>query len=170
MTENPIKVLMVEDNAIHQQLIQHLMKNSRLNAHFVIAESLKEGLSRIVKENFDVVLLDLVLPDSNGITTLEKFRSAEPNLPVIILTGLDDISLAAATVELGAQDYIVKTNANTTLLSRSIHYAIERTRARSGEWDSGMFQLAQQQFLKQLRLWGLMITLENDYFFLKKPT
>ncbi len=168
MTENPIKVLMVEDNAIHQQLIQHLMKNSRLNAHFVIAESLKEGLSRIVKENFDVVLLDLVLPDSNGITTLEKFRSAEPNLPVIILTGLDDISLAAATVELGAQDYIVKTNANTTLLSRSIHYAIERTRARSGEWDSGMFQLAQQQFLKTAQIMGLDDNIRERLLFPQK--
>ena len=159
---------MVEDNAIHQQLIQHLMKNSRLNAHFVIAESLKEGLSRIVKENFDVVLLDLVLPDSNGITTLEKFRSAEPNLPVIILTGLDDISLAAATVELGAQDYIVKTNANTTLLSRSIHYAIERTRARSGEWDSGMFQLAQQQFLKTAQIMGLDDNIRERLLFPQK--
>tara|TARA_B100000029_G_scaffold516037_2_gene626314 strand:- start:46262 stop:47908 length:1647 start_codon:yes stop_codon:yes gene_type:complete len=168
MTENPIKVLMVEDNAIHQQLIQHLMKNSRLNAHFVIAESLKEGLSRIVQENFDVVLLDLVLPDSNGITTLGKFRSAEPNLPVIILTGLDDISLAAATVELGAQDYIVKTNANTTLLSRSIHYAIERTRARSGEWDSGMFQLAQQQFLKTAQIMGLDDNIRERLLFPQK--
>lgn len=159
---------MVEDNAIHQQLIQHLMKNSRLNAHFVIAESLKEGLSRIVQENFDVVLLDLVLPDSNGITTLGKFRSAEPNLPVIILTGLDDISLAAATVELGAQDYIVKTNANTTLLSRSIHYAIERTRARSGEWDSGMFQLAQQQFLKTAQIMGLDDNIRERLLFPQK--
>ena len=155
MAENTVEVLMIEDNPVHVQLIRHFMDSSRLKTRLHVAGTLLEGLDLIGKETFDVVLLDLVLPDSADLDTLHSVRSAEPDLPVIILTGLDDVSLAATAVESGAQDYIVKTQANTTMLSRSIHYAIERVRARMGEWDSAMFKLAQQQFLKAAQIMGL---------------
>ena len=155
MAENTIEVLMIEDNPVHVQLIRHFMDSSRLKTRLHVAGTLREGLDLLGKETFDVVLLDLVLPDSADLDTLHSVRSAEPDLPVIILTGLDDVSLAATAVESGAQDYIVKTQANTTMLSRSIHYAIERVRARMGEWDSAMFKLAQQQFLKAAQIMGL---------------
>ena len=155
MAENTLEVLMIEDNPVHVQLIRHFMDSSRLKTRLHVAGTLREGLDLLGKETFDVVLLDLVLPDSADLDTLHSVRSAEPDLPVIILTGLDDVSLAATAVESGAQDYIVKTQANTTMLSRSIHYAIERVRARMGEWDSAMFKLAQQQFLKAAQIMGL---------------
>ena len=155
MAENTVEVLMIEDNPVHVQLIRHFMDSSRLKTRLHVAGTLREGLDLLGKETFDVVLLDLVLPDSADLDTLHSVRSAEPDLPVIILTGLDDVSLAATAVESGAQDYIVKTQANTTMLSRSIHYAIERVRARMGEWDSAMFKLAQQQFLKAAQIMGL---------------
>ena len=155
MAENTVEVLMIEDNPVHVQLIRHFMDSSRLKTRLHVAGTLREGLDLIGKASFDVVLLDLVLPDSSDLDTLHGVRAAAPDLPVIILTGLDDVSLAATAVESGAQDYIVKTQANTTMLSRSIHYAIERVRARMGEWDSTMFKLAQQQFLKAAQIMGL---------------
>ncbi len=155
MAVNNIEVLMIEDNPVHVQLIRHYMDSSRLKTRLHVAGTLREGLDLIGEATFDVVLLDLVLPDSADLDTLNSVRAAAPDLPVIILTGLDDVSLAATAVESGAQDYIVKTQANTTLLSRSIHYAIERVRARRGEWDSAMFKLAQQQFLKAAQIMGL---------------
>lgn len=155
MSEHTVDVLMIEDNPVHVQLIRHYMESSRLATRLHVAGTLREGLDLIGEASFDVVLLDLVLPDSADLDTLHSVRAAAPDLPVIILTGLDDVSLAATAVESGAQDYIVKTQANTTLLSRSIHYAIERVRARSGEWDSAMFKLAQQQFLKAAQIMGL---------------
>ena len=96
------------------------------------ADSLKEGLRLADEQSFDAVLLDLGLPDSQGLQTFMKFSSQEPSLPVIILSGLDDESIAARAVQLGAQDYLVKGNyltqgdAGSKLLVRSIHYAIER--------------------------------------------
>ncbi len=155
MPDNAVEVLMIEDNPVHVQLIRHYMDSSRLKTRLHVAGTLREGLALIEQAPFDVVLLDLVLPDSADLDTLRSVRAAVPDMPVIILTGLDDVSLAAAAVESGAQDYIVKTQANATLLSRSIHYAIERVRARSGEWDSAMFKLAQQQFLKAAQIMGL---------------
>ncbi len=155
MRESTVEVLMIEDNPVHVQAIRHFMDSSRLKTRLHEAGTLREGLDMIARGTFDVVLLDLVLPDSADLDTLHSVRAAVPDMPVIILTGLDDVSLAATAVEAGAQDYIVKTQANSTLLSRSIHYAIERVRARSGEWDSAMFKLAQQQFLKAAQIMGL---------------
>ena len=146
MPENPVEILMIEDNPVHVKQMRGLMEASRLQSRLRVAGTLREGLALIEKETFDVVLLDLVLPDSADFDTLHSVRTVAPEMPVIILTGQNDESLAAAAVEAGAQDYIVKTHVNSTLLSRSIHYAIERVRARSGEWDSPMFKLAQQQF------------------------
>jgi glutamate dehydrogenase (NAD(P)+) len=99
-----------------------------------------------------VVLLDLVLPDARELDTFARCRAAVPSLPVVILTGLSDLSLAAKAVELGAQDYLIKDRISAAVLSRSIRYAIERLRARSGEWESPMFRMAQQQFLKAAQL------------------
>ena len=155
MPENTVEVLMIEDNPVHVQLIRHFMDSSRLKTRLHVAGTLREGLDLIEQESFDVALLDLVLPDSADLDTLHSVRGAAPDMPVVILTGLDDVSLAGTAVEAGAQDYIVKTQANATLLSRSIHFAIERMRARNGEWDSAMFKLAQQQFLKAAHIMGL---------------
>ena len=95
-----------------------------------------------------MVVLDLVLPDSQELETFIRVRAAVPEIPVIILSGLDDMGLATRAVEAGAQDYLVKTQISSSSLVRSIHHAIELCRARREEWNSPMFRLAQQQFLK----------------------
>jgi len=168
MPENPVEILMIEDNPVHVKQMRGLMEASRLQSRLRVAGTLREGLALIEKETFDVVLLDLVLPDSADFDTLHSVRTVAPEMPVIILTGQNDESLAAAAVEAGAQDYIVKTHVNSTLLSRSIHYAIERVRARSGEWDSPMFKLAQQQFLKTAQIMGLDDNIRERLLFPQK--
>ena len=155
MPAHAITVLMIEDNPIHARLIQNLLDSSDLTYDLLTADSLAKGIERLDQGKIDVVLLDLVLPDSAEIATLESVRAAAPDLPIIVLTSLDDVSLAAKAVEAGAQDYLIKTDVNSMLLARSIHYAIERFRALSGEWDAPMFRLAQHQFLKAAQIMGL---------------
>jgi glutamate dehydrogenase (NAD(P)+) len=155
MPAHAITVLMIEDNPIHARLIQNLLDTSDLTYDLLTADSLAKGIERLDQGKIDVVLLDLVLPDSAEIATLESVRAAAPDIPIIVLTSLDDVSLAAKAVEAGAQDYLIKTDVNSMLLARSIHYAIERFRALSGEWDAPMFRLAQQQFLKAAQIMGL---------------
>ena len=87
---------------------------------------LKTGLEYLSKEKFDLVLLDLSLRDSSGLETLTKVRAQVPELPIIVLTGLDDERVAVKAVREGAQDYLIKREVTSSLLVRAIHYAIER--------------------------------------------
>jgi glutamate dehydrogenase (NAD(P)+) len=121
------------------------------------ADRLAAGLERLAAGGIDAVLLDLTLPDSEGMETFLRVRAQTQAaaIPVVILTGMDDVHLGAKAVEAGAQAYLVKGQSTGAALTRALHYAIERTWARTGEWDSPMFRLAQQQFLKAAQLMGL---------------
>ena len=156
MSDHHVSVLLIEDNPIHTRLLQNLLTGVE-NHHFELetAETLATGLEHLQKGQADVVVLDLVLPDSQELETFIRVRAATPELPIIILTGLDDMGLAARAVEAGAQDYLIKTQIDSTVLARSIHYAMELCRARREEWNSPMFRLAQQQFLKAAHIIGL---------------
>jgi glutamate dehydrogenase (NAD(P)+) len=155
-TDNAVKVLLVEDNPVHVRLIEHLLAESRAPAfELTVVGSLAEGERRLDGEPIDVVLLDLTLPDSEDLDTFVRLRAHAPGQPIVVVTSLDDVKLAAKAVEAGAQDYLVKTQLNRTALTRSIRYAIERTRLRDAEWDSPMFRLAHRQFLKAAQLMGL---------------
>lgn len=106
---------------------------------------LKQGAS-------DLVLLDLILPDSQELETLFRIRSVASDVPVVILTGIDHVKLAARAVEAGASDFLLKTRLNGVALDRAIRYTLARKRAHGGEWDSPMFRLAQQQFLQAAQI------------------
>ncbi len=161
-----ISVLLIEDNPIHARLIQNLLEESTASVFDLIsADRLSTGIERLDSGKIDVVLLDLVLPDSQEINTLEQVRAAAPEVPIVILTSLDDVTLAAKAVEEGAQDFLIKTETNSQTLTRSIHYAIERTRAQKGEWDATMFRLAQQQFLKAAQLMNLDVNVQERLLF-----
>jgi glutamate dehydrogenase (NAD(P)+) len=161
MPRNQINVLLIEDNPVQAKLISNLLAGSTSPVFDLqIAGQLGEGLERIDANGdgdgcVDIVLLDLVLPDSEDLDTFARVHARAPNLPVVILTSLDDVSTAARAVELGAQDYLLKAKMDQAGLRRSIRYAIERMRAGSSEFDSPMFRLAQQQFLKAAQLIGL---------------
>ena len=90
------------------------------------ADRIDEALKILKEEKFDVVLLDLNLPDSQGLDGIERITAQEPEVPVIILTGLDDETLGIQAVRKHAGDYLVKGQINSNILVRSIRYAIER--------------------------------------------
>ncbi|MCO4758930.1 MAG: response regulator [Oceanospirillaceae bacterium] len=156
MATSFIRSLLIEDNVVHARLILSLLEKAEAVSFDVVhVDTLAAGLARLERGDIDVVLLDLVLPDSQELDTFMRVRADVPDIPVVILTGLEDINLAGRAVEAGAQAYLVKGQINSAQLERSIRYAIERTRAQSGEWDSPMFRLAQQQFLKAAQLMNL---------------
>jgi signal transduction histidine kinase len=115
---------------IYSELLENMLVAFGINLQ--TATTLEEGLSLSAGFTFDAVLLDLGLPDSHGLETFTRFCKANPELPVVILSGLDDEALAAKAVQLGAQDYLVKGpylmrgEAGKGLLVRAIRYAIER--------------------------------------------
>ncbi len=151
-----IRVLMIEDNRVNAKLIQGQLRGiPEVNFEVEIAESLTKGLEQLQQGNFAAVILDLMLPDSEGLQTFLRVRDHVPEMPVVILSGTDDISLATKAVEEGAQSYLVKGHVNSQQLARSIRYALQRTEAEEAEWDSPMFHLAQQQFLKAAQFMGL---------------
>ena len=122
-----VRVLLIEDNPGDIRLIQELLKEVMDFNHEVVATSnLAEGLRLIEEEKFDVVLLDLTLPDSSGFETLFKTRETSKNIPIVVLTGLNDDQLARKAVQAGAQDYLVKGQIYSNPLVRSIYHAIDR--------------------------------------------
>lgn len=127
---NAVKVLLIEDNAADARLIREMFKDiSKPKYELIHVTSLQEGLKRLNEEEIDILLLDLSLPDSSGLKTFEKAHEYEPELPIVILSGLEDEEVAIRAVRQGAQDYFVKGDVNSRILSRAINYAIERKKA-----------------------------------------
>ncbi|MEG3858997.1 sensor histidine kinase [Microcoleus sp. herbarium12] len=123
-----IKILLVEDNPADADLLAELLEVSGgVQWELVSVEFLYEAIAQLSKQPFDVVLLDLSLPDSRGLETLTRLREVAPDTAMVVMTGLDDEAIALESVRLGAQDYIVKGQITTQLLVRTIRYAIERS-------------------------------------------
>jgi PAS domain S-box-containing protein len=129
-SEAQLTVLLVEDNAGDARLLIEYLSEAPGNP-FVLehVELLSDGLDRLQKGGIALVLLDLSLPDSFGLETFARTHAAAPELPIIVMSGRDDESLAIKTVHEGAQDYLVKGHVDSRLLVRSMRYAIERKRA-----------------------------------------
>jgi len=122
LTNTSLKLLMIEDNPRDARLI-HEMLSEADGAPFdsESVNGLSKGLERLATGYFDVLLLDLGLPDSQGLDTFNKLHAQSPQVPVVILTDLDDASLAYKAVRNGAQDYLVKSQMNSNLLIRSMY-------------------------------------------------
>ena len=124
------KVLLIEDNPIDRKLIQDFLKNDVLKRfHLTEVNKLESGLQLLSQENFDIILLDLYLPDAKNLEALDKILSYKDEIPIIILTGLSDEDLSVSAVRKGAQDYLIKGDFNRLLLIRTIMYSIERKEA-----------------------------------------
>ncbi|MFA7241374.1 MAG: EAL domain-containing protein [Sulfuricellaceae bacterium] len=129
MAEATINALLVEDNPGDARLIKEaLIEMGRPHLHLDWVERLDAAVARLLQQKFDVVLLDLSLPDSQGLHTVREIERAAPQTPVVVLTGLDDEAVALEAVRAGAQDYLVKSEIAGHLLARVIRYAIERNR------------------------------------------
>lgn len=125
-----MKSLLVEDNPADARLIREMLKESPAGTfEFHQVGRLQAALERLRGESFDVVLLDLGLPDSQGMGTLTLMEKASGGVPIVVLTGLDDERFALEVVRAGAQDYLVKGRFDSQLLVRTIRYAVERKRA-----------------------------------------
>ncbi len=125
-----MKVLLVEDNPGDVRLIQEMLKEvgtAQFKLGYVVR--LNEALQRLGEEAFDMVLLDLGLPDSQGLDTLIRVHAQVPDVPIVVLTALADGDLGVKAVQQGAQDYLVKGQVDSSLLVRTMRYAIERKRA-----------------------------------------
>jgi PAS domain S-box-containing protein len=128
MIHHPIKILLVEDHPGDVLLLQETLADPTLvKLEWVHIERIKTALDRLESEEFDVILLDLGLPDSNGLDTLLQLQAQVPLTPIVVLTGMTDENLALQAMQAGAQDYLVKgQGSGSDLLLRSIRYASER--------------------------------------------
>ncbi len=132
MAGKSLKVLLVEDNPGDVFLLQELLQEvTTANVELQPFEQLFDALDCIARENFDVILLDLSLPDSQGLDTFIRMAHHAKATPIIVLTGLDDETLALRAMQSGAQDYLVKGQVTGDLLVRSMRYAIERQRSEN---------------------------------------
>jgi diguanylate cyclase (GGDEF)-like protein/PAS domain S-box-containing protein len=133
----PLTVLLIEDNLQEAELIRTMLSQSRRETVRVEhATRLHDGLERLQDGPVDVVLLDFSLPDSSGLASFERTREVAPNVPIVVLTNLDDEEMALRAVRGGAQDYLVKRQVDNELLLRSIRYAVERMHAERALWES----------------------------------
>ena len=124
------RVLLIEDNPGDARLMREYL-NDPAGASFVIdhTATLADGLARLAQGGIDLVLLDLSLPDSPMPETFRRAHAAAPEVPIIVMSGLDDERFAMQTVQDGAQDYLVKGQVEPRLLVHAMRYAIERKRA-----------------------------------------
>jgi signal transduction histidine kinase len=125
-----LRIGLVEDNPGDARLIQEMLREPPVT-HFRLTHSTRmdQLLESLEHEPIEVLLLDLGLPDSQGMDTFHRINDRAPELPIVIFSGADDEQLASIAVSSGAQDYLVKGRINSFLLKRAIRYAMERKRA-----------------------------------------
>jgi DNA-binding response OmpR family regulator len=126
MTKQSIKILLVEDNTGDARSIQEMLNEAGDDQYEVFHTTrLDNGLKILVKDNFDLILLDLCLPDSEGMDTFNIMKYNADNIPIIVLTGLKEDIFAVSAVGRGARDYLVKGEINSKLLTNSIQNAMK---------------------------------------------
>ena len=131
-----MKLLLVEDNPGDARLLNLMLLGESPPIELVHCESLN-GALMVIEESrvsfpFDAILLDLSLPDSQGVETFHRIHEVAPDVPIVILTALNDKTVASRLASLGAQDYLVKGFVEADLMIRSLHYAIERKKTEVG--------------------------------------
>jgi DNA-binding NarL/FixJ family response regulator len=125
MNKQIIKILLIEDNPGDTKSIKEMLKEANNNLYEIVHTSrLDDGIKIIVRDNFDLILLDLGLPDSEGMDTFNIMKYNAPDIPIIVLTGLKQDIFAASAVGRGARDYLVKGEIDSKLLANSINKAI----------------------------------------------
>lgn len=132
MNDKKTRVLLVEDNLVNARLAEAMLAHADAHTFDVQnAESLVAALDLLVNQAFDVAVVDLDLPDSQGLDTFLTIQRHAPTLPIIVLSGLDDESVALSAVQQGAQDYLVKGKLNKDMFVRVLNYALVRNKKLS---------------------------------------
>ena len=134
MADKHISILLVEDNAGDRRLISEMLAEaSNVTFDVKYADRLQAAMEYLAQNRVEVILLDLGLPDSQGLETVRKTYAQVSETPIVVLTGLNDEMIGAQAVNEGAQDYLIKGQVDTHLLRRTIRYAIERKQAEERE-------------------------------------
>jgi two-component system, cell cycle response regulator len=131
MAEQTIRVLLVEDSPTDAAIALEALEQGRKRGQSFAVRHVKrldEALKSLRSNEFDVVVLDLDLPDSHGLDTLHEVRRAVPEMPIVVCSGLENEDAAIAALQEGAQDYLVKGRATSWITRRTIRLAIERKR------------------------------------------
>lgn len=124
-----LHILLIEDNEGDARIIRELLRDADdIDFDYVLAETLHDAIDAVQTRSFDIVLLDLSLPDSTGIDTLLRMREAAPKTALVVLTGYDDQRIGVQAVSFGAQDYLIKGETDAKLLAKAIRYAVQRQR------------------------------------------
>src|SRR4051794_6460056 len=152
----PLSLLVVEDDRADALVVQELISNAEADIHVVWASSMADAERELENARPDCVLLDLDLPDANGITALDRIAKRDDNVPVVVLTGLTDEHFGVSAVASGAQDYLVKGRVEPEMLRRAVLYAIERKRAELTAVELHASQMTAQENARLAR--GLLPT------------
>jgi signal transduction histidine kinase len=134
LADKPIVILLVEDNPGDRRLIREMLAEaSNVTFDVQYADRLEAATEYLDHNGVEVILLDLGLPDSQGLATLKKIYAQVSQTPIVVLTGLNDETVGLQAVNEGAQDYLIKGQVDTDLLKRTIRYAIERKQTEERE-------------------------------------
>ncbi|MBI5394289.1 MAG: SpoIIE family protein phosphatase [Verrucomicrobia bacterium] len=157
METKPLRILLVEDDHSAARLMEEFLRDAMWTAYeLTCANRLASALEALEAGGVDLVLLDLVLPDSQGFDTFSRVRAAAPQVALIVLSGTDDEALALRMVQSGAQDYLVKGRVDVQGLVRAMRYAWER-------------QQAELALARERQLLRTLIDNLPDYIFVKDP-
>jgi PAS domain S-box-containing protein len=151
-----IRILLVEDNEGDARLVkENLQEMSVVNYEIDHVTRFKNAIEHVTSHEYDLVILDLGLPDSSGFQTFKNFQLVAVDVPIVIFTGLGDEELSIKTVQAGAQDYLVKGHVDSYILTRAIRYAIERKNT-----EKKILRLT--KLLKAVRNVNRLVTYEKD--------
>ncbi|MCP4421449.1 MAG: diguanylate cyclase [Chloroflexi bacterium] len=145
MDDKHNNILLIEDDSIQARLIKAILSKNSCALTMEWVDTLQAGLERLALGGIAVVLLDLGLPDSQGLDTFSRLYEQTSSIPIIILSGNDDEMMSMTAVQAGAQDYLIKEEVNRALLVRTLCYAIERKKVLS------MLQESQARYTRAVR-------------------
>ncbi len=166
-----LNLLIVEDSKVFLKIVKERLKESRrFDLRFFLAENLVEAKHQLNNYNIDVILLDLILQDSYGLDTLKNILEINRDIPIIVLTGINDLETSNKAIMYGAQDYIEKNNFDKYNLERSIEYSLERNKIQNELRKSKSFEecisfSAQSLLSSSEGEWSIDIVLENIFNF-----
>ena len=157
MALKEVRILLIEDNPGDARLIQEGLPDARAERFSVTtAGTLREALALLTDRAFDVVLADLNLPDAQELETFARVHASAPHLPVVVLTGTDDETIAIRAVQAGAQDYLVKGRVTGDSVARAVRYAVERQRMQDEKVLAAQLEAARRA--QTGHLWQALFT------------